>query len=268
MAEPYGPRRRAEAPYRDADRGPTMAGMIQPRPITHTSPHPGLPQPLRVVLLAADARPADRATVDRAIALAAREHAKLVALHVLPGDHGSQLRDTDGPVPSELERIVNRARRAGVEARHLVRFGEVGREILRTARELDADLIVVGSSPGCGYVLTHGDRPILVVHPWADVGPDWEEAVLQSPARAQAGDRGRRAGQTQTCGRFRFGPAALRARCWARWTCRPLPRVRSPHRNSKRGRYDCPRRHVASTEGETTATTWRGEPGLGIRTVC
>ena len=165
-----------------------MAGMIQPRPITRTSRHPGLPRPLRVVLLAADARPADRATVDRAIAIAAREHATLVALHVLPGDHGSQPRGTDGLVPSELERIVNRARRAGVEARQLVRFGDVGREILRTARELDVDLIVVGNSPGCGHVLTHGDRPILVVHPWADVGPDWEEAVQAPPARAQAGD--------------------------------------------------------------------------------
>ena len=111
-----------------------------------------------------------------------------MALHVLPGDHGSQLRDSDRPVPSELEQIVNRARRAGVEARHVVRFGEVGREILRTARELAVDLIVVGSSPGCGYVLTHGDRPILVVHPWAEVGPDWEEAVPQLPARAQAED--------------------------------------------------------------------------------
>ena len=164
-----------------------MAGMTQSRPITRTSPHPGLPRPLGVVLLAADATPADRATVDRAIAIAAREHAKLVALHVLPGDHGSQLRDTDGPVPSELERIVNRARRAGVEARHLVRFGDVGREILRTARELAVDLIVVGSSPGCGHVLTHGDRPILVIHPWADVGPGWEEAVPQSPPGAQPG---------------------------------------------------------------------------------
>ena len=165
-----------------------MAGMIQRRPITRTSRHPRLPQPLRVVLLAADATPSDRATVDRAISIAAREHATLVALHVLPGDHGSQPRDTNGPVPSELERIVNRARRAGVEARQLVRFGDVGREILRTARELDVDLIVVGSSPGCGHVLTHGDRPILVVHPWAEVGPDWEEAVPEPPARAQAGD--------------------------------------------------------------------------------
>ena len=180
--------RRAEPPYRDTDRGPTMAGMIQSRPITRTKRHPGLPQPLRVVLLAADARPADRATVDRAIAIAAREHATLVALHVLPGDHGSQLRHTDGPVSSELERIVNRARRAGVEASHLVRFGDVGGEILRTARELDVDLIVVGRSPGRGHVLLHGDRPILVVHPWADVGPDWGEAVRQHPARVQAGD--------------------------------------------------------------------------------
>jgi nucleotide-binding universal stress UspA family protein len=139
------------------------------------------------VLLAADATPSDRATVDRAISIAVKEHATLVALVVLAGDHGSQLRDTDGPVPSELERIVNRARRAGVEARHLVRFGDVGREILRTARELDADLIVVGSSPGCGHVLAHGDRPILVVHPWADVGPGWEETISQPPSSEQPG---------------------------------------------------------------------------------
>jgi len=115
------------------------------RPIENTSLRPRFHRPARVVLLAADAQPTDRATVDRAIAIAAREGSKLVALHILPGDHGSQLRDADGPVPLELERIVDRARQAGVDARQIVRYGEVGRETLRAAGELDADLIVVGA---------------------------------------------------------------------------------------------------------------------------
>lgn len=156
------------------------------RPNPGTLPRPEIHRPPRVVLLAADARPADRATVDRAIAIAAREGSKLVALHILPGDHGSQVRDGDGPVPRELEQIVDRARRAGVDARHLVRYGDdIGRETLRAARGVDADLIVVGRSPGCGYLLRHSDRPTVVIHPWAEVGPGWDEPLLRPGGRVQ-----------------------------------------------------------------------------------
>lgn len=66
----------------------------------------------------------DRAVVDRAIVIAAREHAELVVLHILPADHGSQLDGGDGPVPPELDRIVVRVRAADVKARHLVRSEE------------------------------------------------------------------------------------------------------------------------------------------------
>ena len=180
--------RRAESHYCRSDRTWTMIGMTHAdlrRPIASTSPRPRFHRPPRVVLLAADARPADRATVDRAIAIAAREGSKLVALHILPGDHGSQLRDADGPVPLELERIVDRARRAGVDARHVVRYGEVGRETLRAAGELDVDLIVVGRSPGCGYLLRHSDRPTVVIHPWAQVGPGWDEPLQRHRFRPQ-----------------------------------------------------------------------------------
>ena len=154
-----------------------MAGMIH-RPLDRSAHNAsGLPRPLRIVLLAVCALPDDRAVVDRAIALAASEDAQLVALHVLPADQGTQGISGDGSVPPELDRIVLRASAAGVRARLLVRTGDPGTEILRVARTLNADLVVVGTGTACGHVLNHGDRPTLVVRPWAEVGPGWDEPL-------------------------------------------------------------------------------------------
>lgn len=133
---------------------------------------------MRIVLLAVGALPGDRAVVDRAIAIAGSEDAQLVALHVLPADQGTRAISGGGrPMTPELDRIVLRASAAGVKARYLVRAGDPGTEILRAARTLNADLVVVGTGTACGHVLTHGDRPTLVVRPWAEVGPGWDEPL-------------------------------------------------------------------------------------------
>lgn len=154
-----------------------MTGMIH-RPLDRSAPNAsGLPRPLRIVLLAVGGLPGDRAVVDRAIAIAGSEDAQLVALHVLPADQGTQAISGDGPVPPELDRIVLRASAAGVRARHLVRTGEAGTEILRAARTMNADIVVMGTGTACGHVLNHGDCPTLVVRPWAEAGPGWDEPL-------------------------------------------------------------------------------------------
>lgn len=182
----------AESHSRRSTPWTTIIGMIRhaaDRPPTGTRvPWPGLPRPLRLVLLAADGRPDNRAVVDRAIAMAAREHAELVSLHVLPADHGSQLDSDDGSVPPELDRIVVRARAANVKARHLVRSGDPGTEILRAARGLNADLIVIGNGAACGHVLNHSDRPVLVVLPWAEADPGWNDPLPRVRAQPRSAD--------------------------------------------------------------------------------
>jgi len=180
----------AELHFRGRTPWPTIAAMIR-----HAANHsttsasmrwPGLPRPVRLVLLAADGRPDNRAVVDRAIAVAAREHAELVALHVLPPNRGSRSEAGDGPVPPELDRIVVRARAADVRARYLVRSGDPAVEILRTARGLNADLIVIGTHAPCGHITLHNDRPVLVVQPWAEADPGWDEAPAQALAQPPA----------------------------------------------------------------------------------
>jgi nucleotide-binding universal stress UspA family protein len=164
-----------------------IAGMSRnaagrPTSSTHV-PWPGLRRPVRLVLLAADADPDNRAVVDRAIAIAIREHAELVAVHILPADHGLPLDAGDGPVPPELDRIVLRARAVGAKARHLVRSGDTGPTILDAARRLNADLIVMGGGGACGHVLAHSDRPVLVVQSWAEADPGWDDPFPQDRAQ-------------------------------------------------------------------------------------
>jgi nucleotide-binding universal stress UspA family protein len=167
-----------------------IAGMSRnaaghPTSSTHV-PWPGLRRPVRLVLLAADADPDNRAVVDRAIAIAIREHAELVAVHILPADHGLPLDGGDGPVPPELDRIVLRARAAGAKARHLVRSGDLGAAILDAAHRLNADLIVMGGGGACDHVLTCSDRPVLVVQSWAEAEPGWDDPLPQDRAQTRS----------------------------------------------------------------------------------
>jgi len=117
----------------------------------HRSPH-RVDDPWRHILVAIDGDPVSMAAVTRALELARRDRAGLSILY-------------------------ERARAAGLEVELIVRPGAAGQAIVEAAHDVDADLIVVGRNgrrhdiPGatatCGYVLTHSDRPVLVVQPWA-----------------------------------------------------------------------------------------------------
>lgn len=111
----------------------------------------------------------------RALELAVRDGAALTIVLVRPADN----RDAGAVEEScdAIQRILAGAARAGVAARSEVRHGQSGAAILEAAREVDADLIVIGRQgpcigtsfavANCGYVVTHSDRPVLVVQPWA-----------------------------------------------------------------------------------------------------
>jgi len=128
----------------------------------HRSPH-RVDDPWRHILVAIDGDPVSMAAVTRALELARRDRAGLSILYA-PAVRGPGL-GTDSAIPVAVEVLL------------IVRPGAAGQAIVEAAHDVDADLIVVGRNgrrhdiPGatatCGYVLTHSDRPVLVVQPWA-----------------------------------------------------------------------------------------------------
>jgi nucleotide-binding universal stress UspA family protein len=145
---------------------------------TPRAPH-RVDDPWRHILVAADGGPASMAAVTRAVELARRDRAALSIL-VAPPIDGPGLH-VDRGVPVAVEVLVERARATGVAVDVLVRPGAAGQAIVDAATDLDADLVIVGrrgsrhdlpsGTATCGYVLTHCDRPVLVVQPWAPGAP-------------------------------------------------------------------------------------------------
>lgn len=112
----------------------------------------------RHVVHATDFSPASRAAFARALALARASRARLTVVHVLApvvpvGGEGFVLPDTYQKLEAagraaarkQLDRLVARARRAGVRAAGLLCTGLPHAEIVRAARARGADLLVVGT---------------------------------------------------------------------------------------------------------------------------
>lgn len=137
---------------------------------------------MRTILIATDGSDAANAAVAAGLELAADEDAEVVFVHVIsildlsPTTNGGNEpqrvpRSEDDPV---LCAALERARAARLTARAELLLGYPPKQILRVARELEADLIVVGSR-GLGRmksavlgstshdVLANSDRPVLVV---------------------------------------------------------------------------------------------------------
>ena len=145
--------------------------------VPHRAPH-RIGDPWHHILVASDGRPTSTAAITRALDLARRDGAALTIVIAQPID-GPGLH-VDRPVPAAVEVLVERGRAAGLRVGVDVRRGAAGQAIVEAAGELDADLIVVerhgrrldmpSGTATCGYVLTHSDRPVLVVQPWAPEG--------------------------------------------------------------------------------------------------
>jgi nucleotide-binding universal stress UspA family protein len=113
----------------------------------------------RRILHASDFSPASRPAFTQAIDLAKRDGARLTIVHVMPPPVAAAI--TDGYVSpkvwSDLERqvrdqaqkqvdkLVARARQAGVRATSMLLEGTPADRIVRAARRLPADLIVMGT---------------------------------------------------------------------------------------------------------------------------
>ena len=145
---------------------------------------------MRTILIATDGSDPANAAVAAGLELAAGEDAEIVFVHVISILDLSST--TSGGKPQRVPRAeddpvlcaaVDRARAAHLVARTELLIGYPPKQILRVAREIDADLIVVGTR-GLGRmksavlgstshdVLEHSDRPVLVVR-----GSDVPEAV-------------------------------------------------------------------------------------------
>ncbi|MGZ4410313.1 MAG: universal stress protein [Gaiellaceae bacterium] len=136
---------------------------------------------MRTILIATDGSDPANAAVAAGLELAAEESAEVVFVHVIsildlsPTNGGAAPqrvpRVEDDPA---LRAALDRARTGRVAARTELLIGYPPKQILRVAREIDADLIVVGSR-GLGRmksavlgstsheVLANSDTPVLVV---------------------------------------------------------------------------------------------------------
>jgi nucleotide-binding universal stress UspA family protein len=139
---------------------------------------------MKKILIGTDGSEVGSAAVDVALDLAADEGAEVVFVHVVSVldfaphlDEKAELPPQRMPRPEAdlvLREAIELAESRGVTARAELLIGYPPKQIVRLARDIDADLIVVGSR-GLGRVksavlgstsrevLAHADRPVLVV---------------------------------------------------------------------------------------------------------
>lgn len=137
---------------------------------------------MKKILIGTDGSETARAAIDAGLELATEDHAEVVFVHVTsllefaPETNGSEApqrlprADTD----AILCEAVERAHAVGIEPRTELLIGYAPKQILLLARDIDADLIVIGSR-GLGRiksavlgstsreVLAKADRPVMVV---------------------------------------------------------------------------------------------------------
>jgi nucleotide-binding universal stress UspA family protein len=136
----------------------------------------------RILVAASDSKTARRA-IDAGVELAAAENAELVFAHVVSvlefapesnGDDTPPARVPRAEDDAVLSPALALAREHGISARAELLVGYPSKQILRLAREIDADLIVVGSR-GLGpvkgamlgstsrEVVAKADRPVMII---------------------------------------------------------------------------------------------------------
>lgn len=130
------------------------------------------------ILFATDGTPGSLTAAERALDAARTDDGTLTILVVRPveekpsGDELSPYR-----LSSSCRSVLDRAASLGVNTSVVVRHGPPGQTIVDVASELDASAIVLSRhgwprdvarrTATCGYVLSHSDRPVLVIQPWS-----------------------------------------------------------------------------------------------------
>jgi nucleotide-binding universal stress UspA family protein len=138
---------------------------------------------MKTIMVATDGSATATAAIDAAIELAAEEDAELVFAHVISIlDFAPEVNAMDAPAErmpraeddTILSDAIARARGGGIAATTELLIGYPPQQILRVARDIDADVIVIGTR-GLGpvksavlgstsrEVLAKADRPVMVV---------------------------------------------------------------------------------------------------------
>ncbi len=137
---------------------------------------------MKKILIATDGSEAARAAIDAGVELAAENHAEVVFVHVTsllelaPEKNAPEAPERIPRTETDavLCEAVERAREHGITAKTELLIGYAPKQIVRLARDIDADLIVIGSrgldrvkSAVLGStsreVLAKADRPVMVV---------------------------------------------------------------------------------------------------------
>ena len=169
---------------------------------------------IKRILVPLDLSPLGEAKLPVAEAQARAFGAELILLHVLP----PEAVDRTGAVSSEearartyLDTVVARMRGDGVAAQPIIRIGPAAATIVEEAREVGANLIVLGASVRAGLpraflgsvadeVVRLAPCPVLLVQPQLEAG-------VATPVRSFAEDAAR-------MGRWRSASSACaRSRC-------------------------------------------------------
>ena len=133
------------------------------------------------VLFATDGTPGSLTAAERALDAARTDGGTLTILVVRPVEEDPPA-DESGVyrLPDSCRSVLDRAESLGVTASVVVRHGPPGQTIVDVASELNASAIVLSRhgwprdvarrTATCGYVLSHSDRPVLVIQPWSPSG--------------------------------------------------------------------------------------------------
>jgi nucleotide-binding universal stress UspA family protein len=124
------------------------------------------------ILCATNFAAASLHALHHASALAGEDRATLILLHVLPPEHSAMKREQlTQQCGSKLSEMIAREGAESLDVRVEVQFGKPAAEIVRRAREVEADLVVMGAHaagrastflPSTLHdVLTHAPCPVL-----------------------------------------------------------------------------------------------------------
>jgi nucleotide-binding universal stress UspA family protein len=154
----------------------------QPAQAAAPPPQPGA-GPARIVV-PLDLLPAGEAKLPVAEAQARAFGAELILLHVLP----ARVENDEGVSPIEahahayLDAIALHLRSEGIRAQPLIRYGPVAATVVGVARELKADLVIIGTNmrgglarlfPGAiaDEIVHNAPCPVLLVRPALETAP-------------------------------------------------------------------------------------------------
>ena len=130
------------------------------------------------VLFATDGTPGSLTAAERALDAARTDGGTLTILVVRPVEEDPSADESAVyRLPDSCRSVLDRAASLGVTASVVVRHGPPGQTIVDVASELHASAIVLSRhgwprdvarrTATCGYVLSHSDRPVLVIQPWS-----------------------------------------------------------------------------------------------------